>query len=391
MMIKISLLRSILILSLLSGSSACSSDDKKPGLNSQDGITYDIAPDPDGMSDMTSVQLTAAMGTGWNLGNTLEAIGGETAWGNPMATKQLMDGVKAAGFTTIRIPVSWSNFSNAATFTINPTWMNRVQTVVDYAIANNMYVILNEHWDNGWMQPTAAQQNYVNNRLAIMWKQIATRFRDYDYHLIFAGTNEVMVDGDYGTPTSEYYTVQNSFNQTFVTTVRTTGGRNAYRYLAVQGFNTNIDHTVNFAKIPQDTTANRLLMEVHFYDPFNFTLAEANTVTQWGANATDPSRTEAWANEAQVDSQFQKMKTNFIDKGVGVILGEYGAISRTDVPGHEAFRLRWVEYVSNSARSHKIVAVWWDAGVPQNNHSMGLFNRTTGQVVYPDLRNAILP
>lgn len=391
MMIKISLLRSILILSLLSGSSACSSDDKKPGLNSQDGITYDIAPDPDGMSDMTSVQLTAAMGTGWNLGNTLEAIGGETAWGNPMATKQLMDGVKAAGFTTIRIPVSWSNFSNAATFTINPTWMNRVQTVVDYAITNNMYVILNEHWDNGWMQPTAAQQNYVNNRLAIMWKQIANRFRDYDYHLIFAGTNEVMVDGDYGTPTSEYYTVQNSFNQTFVTTVRTTGGRNAYRYLAVQGFNTNIDHTVNFAKIPQDTTANRLLMEVHFYDPFNFTLAEANTITQWGANAADPSRTEAWANEAQVDSQFQKMKTNFIDKGIGVILGEYGAISRTDVPGHEAFRLYWVEYVSNSARSHKLVPVWWDAGVPQNNHSMGLFNRTTGQVVYPDLRNAILP
>jgi endoglucanase len=173
--------------------------------------------------------------------------------------------------------------------------------------------------------------------------------------------------------------------------VRATGGRNAYRYLAVQGFNTNIDHTVNFATIPKDTTPNRLLMEVHFYDPFNFTLAEANTITQWGAHATDPSRTEAWANEAFIDAQFQKMKTNFIDKGVGVILGEYGAISRTDVPGHEAFRLYWVQYVSNSARSHKLVPVWWDAGVPQNNHSMGLFNRTTGQVVYPNLRNAILP
>jgi endoglucanase len=354
-------------------------------------ITYDIAPDPSNMSEMTSIQLSAAMGTGWNLGNTLEAIGGETAWGNPMATQQLIDGVKAAGFNTIRIPVSWSNFSDAATFTINPVWINRVQEVVDYAMANDMYVIMNEHWDSGWMQPTYAQQAYVNNRLGIMWKQIATHFRDYDYHLIFAGSNEVMLDGDYGTPTAEYYTVQNSFNQTFVTAVRTTGGKNAYRYLAVQGFNTNINHTVDFAEIPEDVTANRLLMEVHFYDPFNFTLAEANTITQWGANATDPALTETWANEAYVDAQFERMRTNFIDNGVGVILGEYGAISRTDVAGHEAFRLHWVEYVSTSARSHGLVPVWWDAGLPENNHSMGIFNRTTGVVTNQAIVDAILP
>jgi len=354
-------------------------------------ITYDVAPDQSTMTSMTSVQLTAAMGTGWNLGNTLEAIGGETAWGNPMASRQLIDAVKAAGFNTIRIPVSWSNFSDTANFTINPVWMNRVQEVVDYAIANNMYVIMNEHWDNGWMQPTYAQQVYVNNRLGIMWKQIATRFRDYDHHLIFAGTNEVMVTDNYGTPTTEYYTVQNSFNQTFVTAVRTTGGRNAYRYLAVQGFNTNIDHTISFAVMPQDVIANRLLMEVHFYDPFNFTLADANTITQWGSLTTDPSRAEAWANETYVDTQFQRMKTNFTDKGIGVILGEYGAISRTDVPGHEVFRLHWADYVSTSARSHGLVPVWWDAGLPLNNHSMGIFDRSTGQVAHQDLLNAILP
>lgn len=367
----------------------------KPVVIQQSGksnaLTYDIAPDQSNMSSLTSVELTAAMGTGWNLGNTLEAIGGETAWGNPMAGRQLIDGVKAAGFNTIRIPVSWSNFSDAANFTISTAWINRVQEVVDYAIANNMYVILNEHWDNGWMQPTYAQQTYVNNRLGIMWKQIATRFRDYDHHLIFAGTNEVMVTNDYGTPTKEYYTVQNSFNQTFVTAVRTTGGRNAYRYLAVQGFNTNIDHTINFAVVPQDPTPSRLLMEVHFYDPFNFTLADANTITQWGSITTDPSRAEAWANEAYVDNQFQRMKTNFIDKGIGVILGEYGAISRTDVAGHKAFRLYWTNYVSTSARSHGLVPVWWDAGLPQNNHSMGVFNRSTGQVAHQDLLNAILP
>lgn len=361
------------------------------GIIETPGMVYDIAPDPSNMGSVTSVELAAQMGTGWNLGNTLEAIGGETAWGNPMATHQLIDGVKAAGFNTIRIPVSWSNFSNASNFTINPTWLARVKEVVDYAMDNNMYIIMNEHWDGGWMQPTGAQKDYVNNRLGIMWKQIATHFRDYDYHLIFAGSNEVMVDGDYGTPTPEYYGAQNSFNQTFVNTVRATGGRNAYRYLAVQGFNTNINHTVSFFETPVDVTENRLLVEVHFYDPFNFTLNGDSTITQWGANATDPAHTETWANEAYVDAQFQAMKTNFTDHGLGVILGEYGAISRNDVAGHEAYQLYWTEYVSNSARSHGLVPVWWDAGLPYANHSMGVFDRSTGAVANADVVNAILP
>ncbi|MEI8631952.1 cellulase family glycosylhydrolase [Vibrio sp. PP-XX7] len=96
-------------------------------------------------------------------------------------------------------------------FVIKDSWMDRVEEVVNYALKDDLYVILNIHWDGGWMQPTNAKQEYVNNRLAIMWKQIATRFRDYDHRVLFAGTNEVMVDGDYGTPTYEYYTVQNSF------------------------------------------------------------------------------------------------------------------------------------------------------------------------------------
>src|SRR5690606_34081047 len=123
-------------------------------------------------------------------------------------------------------------------------------------------------------------------------------------------------DGDYGTPTEEYYTVQNSFNQTFVDTVRASGGPNATRHLVVQGFNTNIDHPVNFAVIPTDTVANRLMMEVHYYDPYNFTLNTSSNITQWGAIATDPNATETWANESYTDNQFQKMKTTFIDQGV---------------------------------------------------------------------------
>jgi endoglucanase len=360
------------------------------GADPEPVFTYDIEPDASNMGTYTSVELTALMGTGWNLGNSLEAIGGETAWGNPMTTQSFIDAVKAAGFNTIRIPVSWSVFSNEANFTISTTWLNRVEEVVNYALSNDMFVIMNEHWDGGWQQPTYAQQEYVNNRLAVMWKQIATHFRDYDYHLIFAGTNEVMVTNDYNTPTTEYYTVQNSFNQTFVTAVRATGGRNAYRYLAVQGFNTNINHTVNFAQIPDDVTPNRLMMEVHYYDPYNFSLNENSTITQWGSIATNPSLTETWANESYVDAQFDSMKTHFIDQGVGVLLGEFGAIVRTDVAGSETFREYYLNYVSASARSHGLVPVYWDNGFI-GNHTMALFNRTTGEVLYPDILEAILP
>ena len=329
------------------------------------------------------------MGVGWNLGNSLDAIGGETAWGNPMVTQQLINSVKAAGFDTIRVPVAWSVFSDEANFVIDSAWMSRVEEVVNYALNADMYVIMNIHWDNGWMQPTYTQQDYVNNRLSIMWTQIAAHFEEYDNRLLFAGTNEVMVEGDYGTPTEEYYTVQNSFNQTFVNAVRATGGGNANRYLVVQGFNTNIDHTVNFAEIPTDTVSDRLMMEVHYYDPYNFTLNTDSAITQWGAIATDPNATETWANESYVDATFQKMKVNFIDQGVAVILGEYGVVSRMSVGDHETYRVYWNEYITQSAVDHGMVPVYWDNGYTGDN-GMGLFDRNNGNGVYPDIINALI-
>lgn len=351
-------------------------------------LSSSSAANPD--SVLTSIALTKQMGAGWNLGNTLEAVGGETAWGNPKATQALMDSVKAAGFDSIRIPVAWSKFSDADNFVIQEAWMQRVEEVVNYALNADLYVMINIHWDEGWMQPTNAKKEYVNNRLAIMWTQIANRFKNYDDRLLFAGTNEVMVDGDYGTPTAEYYTVQNSFNQTFVTTVRATGGNNATRFLVVQGFNTNIDHTVSFAKkMPTDSATDRLLMEVHYYDPYNFTLNKDSNITQWGKNATEPTKTETWANEAYVDAQFQKMKTNFVDKGVGVILGEFAAMARLTVPGHEAYRTYWNEIIAASAIKHSLVPMYWDAGATDDFGS-GLFNRTTGAQVYPDIINVLV-
>ncbi|WP_053975938.1 cellulase family glycosylhydrolase [Mangrovimonas xylaniphaga] len=357
----------------------------------QAGSILSIAPDSSQMSEYTSVQLTEVMGLGWNVGNSLEAVGGETAWGNPLINQDLINAVKAAGFNTIRIPVAWSNYIQEGddNYTISNEGLTRVEEVVNYVLDNDMFAIVNLHWDGGWMQPTYEDQDYVNDRLAKMWQQIAIHFRDYDYHLIFAGSNEVMVDGDYGTPTEEYYTVQNSFNQTFISTVRATGGRNAYRYLTVQGFNTNIDHTVNFAVLPEDTVANRMLMEVHYYDPYQFTLdVSTDEVCQWGEIATDPSATAGWGDEDWLETQFTKMQTNFVDQGIGVILGEYGASYRGEVEGAEVYRSYYYKKTTEAALSHGLVPVVWDNGYP-DNHQMGLFNRTTGEEYFPDIIDAV--
>jgi len=351
-----------------------------------------IPPDSTDIRSLTSVELAKEMVPGWNVGNSLEAIGGETAWGNPLISQRLIDSVKAAGFNAVRIPVAWSNFSVDSNYTIDDDWLDRVEEVVNYVLSDGMYAIINEHWDSGWIQPTYADSAYVIKRLSAMWKQIAIRFRDYEDYVLFAGTNEVMKEGNWGAPTKEYYTVQNRYNQVFVNTVRATGGRNYYRHLVVQGFNTNIDYTVSYFKTPTDPTPNRLMVEVHYYDPYNFTINESSTMTKWGQNS---GTTETWANEPWVNTQFGKMKTNFIDKGYAVILGEYGAMSRLNLANaelnaeHAKYRRYYTNYVTYAMVLYGLVPFYWDNGYT-GDHGMGIFNRSTGVLVYPNLMKAIL-
>lgn len=349
---------------------------------------YYIPADNTEMRDITSLDLAREMGVGWNLGNSLEAIGGETAWGNPKTTMELIEAIKAAGFNSVRIPVAWSKFTNTETYEIDPAWMARVNEVVDYVIDSDMYAVVNIHWDEGWMQPTFAQQDYVNDRLGKMWVQIALNFRDYDDHLVFAGTNEVLVEGDYSTPKPEYYQVQNSFNQTFVDAVRATGGRNTYRNLVVQTFNTNIDHGVNFFQMPEDDTEDRLMVEVHYYDPYGFTLQNDENFTQWGKNATDPSKKADWGDEAHADGQFQKMKSKFIDKGIAVLLGEYCATDKK-AEDNDSYRADFLGYITKSALAHGLVPFYWDNG-HGGDYGSALFDRGTGDQLYLELIQAIM-
>ena len=355
-------------------------------------------------STMASAQLTpvttANLGKGWNLGNSLDALntGGrypyttsqETFWGNPAVNQQIFNGVAAAGFKSVRIPVSWFQYMDRNN-NIQPFFLARVKTVVDMARNAGLYVIINQHHHNGELEPTYRNQAKANAKLKALWTQVANYFNGYDNRLLFAGTNEIMHKGDYGAPMAEYCAVQTGFNQVFVDAVRATGGNNATRTLISQGFNTNIDFSINQcgAKVPTDTGAGRLMMEFHYYDPWNFVGNEQSSIWQWGSIATDPAATETWANESYVEGQFNKLKAAYADKGIPIIIGEYGAISKTEYDAPMKYRNYWDQYITGSAVRHGFATYYWDNGYP-DNHQFGLFNRNSGAQYYPSTINGII-
>ena len=345
-------------------------------------------PDPSGMGS-TAENIASQMFAGWNLGNSLEAPGSETAWNNPKVTQRLIDSVKLSGINTVRIPCAWdSHIENVSTCKISASWLDRVKEVVDYCYNNGMYVILNIHWDGGWLQenPTYEKQVPVNAKQKALWEQIAVRFRDYDEHLLFAGTNEVHSSGQ---PTTQNFTVQMSFNQTFVNAVRSTGGKNAYRNLVIQAYNTNIDLAVNNLVVPNDSVNDKMMVEVHYYDPWDFCGLEADaswgTVKNlWGTVYAQYGTISSWGQEDYMLSQFQKMKTKFVDKGYPVILGEYGVVRRSALTGtalehHLASRAYYVQYATQNAKINGLVPMIWDNGFT-GNLGFGLFNRNDGSV-----------
>ncbi len=350
---------------------------------------YFIPADERGMEPISSLELSKLMGSGWNLGNSLEAIGGETAWGNPLVTLELIQKVKNAGFTSIRIPVAWSKFVDEEDFEIDPVWLDRVEEVVKYAMNEGLYVVLNNHWDGGWMQPTFAAQDKANERLKKIWVQVALKFRDYNDHLLFAGSNEVMVEGNYNAPSQENILVQNEFNQVFVDAVRSTGGKNSFRHLVIQSYNTNLDYGINHLKIPQDEVEDKLFVEVHYYDPWEFALREDDVITQWGSDAKDLEKKATWGNEEHVSSQFRRLKSKFIDEGIPVLIGEFGAISKLSDSENQNSRKYYLEYLTSQMKENGLVPFYWDNGF-DGNYGFAIFDRASGAILYPDLVEVLI-
>jgi endoglucanase len=333
------------------------------------------------------------IGLGWNLGNSLEAISNgvpsETVWGNARTTQRLIDSVKAAGFNAIRIPCAWNGYiEDPATYKIRESWMRRVQEVVDYCINRDMFVILNVHWDGGWLEnrPFYKDTAEVYPKHRAIWTQIAEHFKDYSELLLFAGTNEVN-NGYNTTPTAENHEVQQAFNQIFVDAVRATGGNNSSRYLVVQSFNTNIDLAVEHLKMnmPVDAADRRLMVEVHYYDPYDFTLRESGHKTLWGKYFVGNPDAVTWGLEQHVVDQFTKMNREFIRAGIPVILGEYGTTWRGGAlnSDHAKARNYYLNYVTRIAKEQGLVPFYWDNG-SLNTGASGLFNRATGAQAFPE-------
>jgi endoglucanase len=338
--------------------------------------SYNTSPLPPNASGMTSnaVQLASQMRLGINIGNTLEAIGGETAWGNPLITKALIDSYKLAGFNTIRIPCSWNQYANQQTAQIQAQWLDRVKQVVQYCIDDGMYVILNIHWDGGWLDDNinTRSQAAVNAKQKAFWEQIATKMRDFDEHLLFAGSNEPPAKD------ATQMSVLLSYHQTFINAVRSTGGRNSYRVLVVQGPSTDIQLTYDLMNtMPTDQITNRLIAEIHNYTPYQFTLMDSDAswgkmFYYWGAShhsTIEPDRNATWGEEADVQRYFGMMKTKFVDKGIPVIMGEYGAYRRdgsnnvpADLVTHNDAVDYWAFYNTQQAKANGILAFWWDTG-----------------------------
>lgn len=338
-----------------------------------------IEPDATGMSS-NAVELAAKINLGFNIGNTLEAIGSETSWGNPKITKAFVDAIKSYGFNAIRLPASWNQYSDPKTAEIDQVWLDRVKEVVQYCVDNEMYVLLNIHWDGGWLEKnvTSAKKDAVNAKQKAFWQQIATHLRDFDEHLMFASANEPDVEN------ASQMAVLNSYHQTFIDAVRSTGGKNSYRVLVVQGPLTDIEKTNKLmTSLPTDEIEDRMMLEVHTYTPYPFALMEKDE--DWGKmfyywgngnhSEIEPDRNATWGEEDFLIEQFQALKSNFVDKGIPVLLGEYLAIHRTNVADpekHNASRLHWIKFVTKTAKENGVLPFVWDTGgiIDRSNYNV---------------------
>jgi endoglucanase len=346
------------------------------------------------MRDISTMALVKDMGLGINLGNTLESAcnwdaencwigtsGGvtayETAWGSPVITKPMIDGYKAAGFKTVRIPVAWSNLmagnSAGGNYTINAGLLNRVEEIVNYVLDNGMYAIVNIHWDGGWWEKFPTDSAECMKKYTRIWTQIGTRFKDYDDYLMFESLNEEGVWQDvwnqYSNSGSKTraYGLLNAINQAFTDIVRAFGGNNAERHLLIAGYATNIDRTCDaLFKMPTDPK-NRCAVSVHYYDPFGF--SHLNKDEEWA------TMRETWGTAADIgelNRYMDKMKTAFVDKGVPVIVGEYGFAAQMTATRNQTQVRNYTLAVAEAIYTRNMCPVLWDVQL----------NESKGEVIY---------
>lgn len=320
--------------------------------------------------DMTTVEFVKSMGIGINIGNTFDCEGDyiepvsvesyETAWGSPVITKDIIKGYADAGFGVIRLPVTWKNLM-LEDGTINPDLIKRVKKVVNWILEYDMKCILNSHHDL-WQNRLEEDYDKAFAEYESMWRQLAEAFKDYDHDLMFESMNEVGFDKlwdryDLNSPNRiTAFEKFNPLNQTFVDIVRASGGNNATRHLLIAAYWTDISHACDPLFILPEDPADRFAVSVHYYTPPTFALLTENAT--WGKAAN------TWGTEAEfadLDKHMNMMKTQFVDNGIPVIVGEYSCpmLQEPFIKEPESVEL-YLSSVCDSALKHGLCPVLWD-------------------------------
>lgn len=337
---------------------------------------------------------------GWNLGNTFDANDGggynpnkdyETYWQNAKTSKELIHAIHEAGFNLLRIPVSWHNHLIDDAYTIDPKWLDRVKEVADWALAEDMYVIINIHHDNSknYLYPDSEHYEQSEHYITAIWRQVSEAFADYDEHVIFESMNEPRLVGNKNyewQPNESIPVVRdamiciNKLNQKFVETVRSSGGNNATRYLMIPGYCGSVGGvTANVFEVPED---DRIIIEVHAYTPYNFAL---NTKSKDSSFDLEKDT----AKKSEIATFMTKLFNRYIVNGVPVIIDEFGALKKTD--GDLQARVNFAAYYTAMASTRGIPVVWWDnAAFSGGGEKFGLIDRKKVEWRYPDIALAII-
>jgi len=323
----------------------------------------------EGLYDCTAQEIIGMIDIGWNLGNTLDSHGEwidlytsaapsdfETAWGNPVTTKAMIDAVKKAGFTTVRIPTTWYQHLDENN-DIDAAWMARVKEIVNYVIDNDMFAILNTHHEDEWLTLDGSKDyNGMETRLTAIWAQISEEFGDYDQHLIFEIMNEPRNVGgadEWTGGNANSYVILNNLHSATLRTIRNSGKNNDKRIVVMSDYACSDSRTPLFAlNVPDD---DYIIVQVHSYSPYNYT--------------TSPSAAYDSTIEAELTYMFQRFSEfRQSHNNVPMIIGEFGCFKKDNVQD----RIDWATKFLSEAKNAGIPCVIWDNG---NTDEYGIFNR----------------